>query len=145
MDLLRTAVVVTEVRGNAVPFLGWTRQGTSTHVLLERLQRESPDPWVDQLVEATRGVPGMSEVLGPWTASVEERQVVPETVVRPVLSPRERDVLRGLARGATYADIAAALYLSENTVKTHVSSLYAKLGVRRRSDALAVARTLDLL
>ena len=145
MDLLRTAVVVTEVRGNAVPFLGWTRQGTSTHVLLERLQRESPDPWVDQLVEATRGVPGMSEVLGPWTATVEERQVVPETVVRPVLSPRERDVLRGLARGATYADIAAALYLSENTVKTHVSSLYAKLGVRRRSDALAVARTLDLL
>jgi DNA-binding NarL/FixJ family response regulator len=44
-----------------------------------------------------------------------------------------------------YADIAAALYLSENTVKTHVSSLYGKLGVRRRSDALAVARSLDLL
>ncbi|HEY2879108.1 LuxR C-terminal-related transcriptional regulator [Nocardioides sp.] len=145
LDLLRTAVVVTEVRGNAVPFLGWTRQGTSMHVLLEGLQKESADPWVDQLVEATRGLPGMSEVLGPWTATVEERQVVPDTAVRPALSPRERDVLRGLARGATYADIAAALYLSENTVKTHVSSLYGKLGVRRRSDALAVARTLDLL
>jgi LuxR family maltose regulon positive regulatory protein len=145
LDLLRNAVVVTEVRGNAVPFLGWTRQGTSMHVLLESLQKESPDPWVDQLVEATRGLPGMSEVLGPWTATVEERQVVPDTAVRPALSPRERDVLRGLARGATYADIAAALYLSENTVKTHVSSLYGKLGVRRRSDGLAVARTLDLL
>jgi ATP/maltotriose-dependent transcriptional regulator MalT len=145
LDLLRTAVVVTEVRGNAVPFLGWTRQGTSTHVLLDRLQQESPEPWVDQLVEATRGLPGMSDVLGPWTATPEERQVVPDTVVRPALSPRERDVLRGLARGATYADIAAALYLSENTVKTHVSSLYGKLGVRRRSDALAVARSLDLL
>jgi DNA-binding NarL/FixJ family response regulator len=61
------------------------------------------------------------------------------------LSLRERDVLLGLARGSTYADIAANLYVSENTVKTHVSSLYAKLAVGRRSDALAVARTLRLL
>ena len=50
-----------------------------------------------------------------------------------------------LARGATYADIARSLDLSENTVKRHVSSLYSKLGVRRRSDALAVARAKHLL
>jgi len=48
------------------------------------------------------------------------------------------------ARGATYADVAANLYLSENTIKTHVSALYAKLAVSRRSEALAVARKLDL-
>ncbi|NUR07953.1 MAG: helix-turn-helix transcriptional regulator [Nocardioidaceae bacterium] len=65
--------------------------------------------------------------------------------MRPSLSPRERDVLHELARGATYADIASNLYVSENTVKTHVSSLYAKLAVSRRSDALAVARTMHLL
>jgi len=58
---------------------------------------------------------------------------------------RERDVLDRLARGASYADIAVDLVLSANTVKTHVTSLYAKLGATRRSEALATARTLDLL
>ena len=59
--------------------------------------------------------------------------------MRPSLSSRERDVLTQLARGATYADIAETLCVSENTVKTHVSSLYSKLAVSRRSQALAVA------
>ena len=65
--------------------------------------------------------------------------------IRPTLSPRERDVLHELARGSTYADIAANLFVSENTVKTHVSSLYAKLSVNRRSAALAAARAMNLL
>ena len=63
----------------------------------------------------------------------------------PVLSPREHEVLNELARGATYGDIAATLFVSENTVKTHVSSLYAKLSAGRRSEALAVARKMHLL
>ena len=50
-----------------------------------------------------------------------------------------------LARGSTYADIAANLFVSENTVKTHISSLYSKLSAGRRSEALAVARTLHLI
>ncbi|HRK44447.1 MAG TPA: helix-turn-helix transcriptional regulator [Nocardioides sp.] len=62
-----------------------------------------------------------------------------------MLSPREREVLAELARGSTYADIAAALFVSENTVKTHVSSLYGKLAASRRSEALATARSLHLL
>jgi DNA-binding CsgD family transcriptional regulator len=61
------------------------------------------------------------------------------------LSGRERDVLNELARGATYADIARSLFVTENTVKTHVSSLYAKLAAGRRSEALATARRLHLL
>ena len=65
--------------------------------------------------------------------------------MRPTLSPREREVLNELARGSTYADIAANLFVSENTIKTHVSSLYGKLSVSRRSEALAVARNLHLL
>jgi DNA-binding NarL/FixJ family response regulator len=87
----------------------------------------------------------MAATLGPWTPTLEERRAAPDLVVPPALSPRERDVLHELARGATYADIAAHLYVSENTVKTHVSSLYGKLGVSRRSEALAVARKVALL
>jgi DNA-binding NarL/FixJ family response regulator len=48
------------------------------------------------------------------------------------LSPRERDVLRHLARGASNADIGKDLYLSENTVKTHVKGILAKLGLADR-------------
>jgi DNA-binding CsgD family transcriptional regulator len=63
----------------------------------------------------------------------------------PGLTVRERDVLLELARGATYADIAESLVVSQNTVKTHVANLYAKLGAERRSSALAIARTCGLL
>ena len=97
------------------------------------------------LAEATAGHPGVVAVLAPWTPSTRERASAEEPVLRPDLSPRERDVLHELARGSTYADIAASLFVSENTVKTHVSSLYGKLAVNRRSEALAVARNFDLL
>ena len=143
---LRGAVTATEVRGNAVPFLGWTRQGSPLHPLLRLLSEQSSDSWLKDLTEATAGHPGVAAVLAPWTPSNHEREsAAAEPVLRPDLSPRERDVLHELARGSTYADIAACLFVSENTVKTHVSSLYGKLAVNRRSEALAVARNCGLL
>ena len=51
-------------------------------------------------------------------------------------------MLRELARGSTYALIAANLYVSENTVKTHVGGLSASFAATRRSEALATARAL---
>ncbi len=48
------------------------------------------------------------------------------------LSAREREVLSGVAVGHTNAEIASELYLGETTVKTHVSSIYAKLGTSSR-------------
>jgi DNA-binding CsgD family transcriptional regulator len=79
------------------------------------------------------------------TATPRELDEVSQALVPPALSPREREVLNELARGATYADIAAALFVSENTVKTHVSSLYTKLAASRRSEALKIARSFHLL
>lgn len=145
LDCMREAALATEVRRNAVPFLGWSRQGTPVEALLSHLDRVAPTPWVHELCQATDGHPGIATIYAPTTATPRELLTSIEPVVRPTLSPREREVLNELARGATYADIAANLFVSENTIKTHVSSLYGKLSVSRRSEALAVARNLHLL
>ena len=145
---LREAAGATEARRNAGAFLGWTRQGTPMATLLQRLgppRKEQPTSWAEELAAAAVGRPDVVAVFSPTTASVRERASTGDELVPPLLSPREREVLNGLGRGATYADIAATLYVSENTVKTHVSSLYGKLGASRRSEALAVARRLNLL
>lgn len=55
------------------------------------------------------------------------------------LTPRELDVLRLLAAGLTNRDIGARLFLSPETVKTHLQSLYRKLGAEGRAHAVAVA------
>jgi DNA-binding CsgD family transcriptional regulator len=143
--LLREAATITEVRRNAVPFLGWSRQGTPMETLLQRLEEESPTSWVHELAASAAGKPDIATLFAPMTATPRERTQATDPTVRPSLSAREREVLNELARGATYADIAADLFVSENTIKTHVSSLYGKLAVTRRSEALAVARNLHLL
>jgi LuxR family transcriptional regulator, maltose regulon positive regulatory protein len=70
--------------------------------------------------------------------------VVPAELLEP-LSPREGEVLRYLPTMMSNADIAAELFVSVNTVKTHVKSIYRKLDATRRPDAVRRARQLHLL
>jgi LuxR family transcriptional regulator, maltose regulon positive regulatory protein len=144
-ELVREAALATEVRRNAVPFLGWTHQGTPMSTLLAQLDDVGSTSWLHELAESAAGRPDVTSLYAPTTATPRERDSTLEPLVRPTLSPREREVLNELARGSTYADIAANLFVSENTIKTHVSSLYGKLSVGRRSEALAVARNLRLI
>ena len=59
-------------------------------------------------------------------------------VAKPSFTHREKQILALLATGATNKEIANRLYLAESTVKSHLASLFGKLGVRSRKDAAAV-------
>ncbi len=62
-----------------------------------------------------------------------------------MLSERELTVLRYLASRLDGTEIAAALYLSVNTVRSHVKAIYRKLGVHTRADAIRTARAQGLI
>lgn len=144
-DLIVQAVDATASRRLGSPFLGWSRHGTRIGQVLATAHELDTSGWGVELREACADLPGLAATFAPVVATEHELASVAETHLAPSLSPRELEVLRELARGSTYSDAAANLFVSENTVKTHVSSLYTKLSVGRRSEALAVARKLHLI
>ena len=61
------------------------------------------------------------------------------------LSPRECEILELLASGKSNKEMAEALYISPNTIKTHIARIYEKLEVQRRVQAIEKARFLSLI
>jgi DNA-binding NarL/FixJ family response regulator len=76
--------------------------------------------------------------------AVRARAGEPSSPAEP-LTERERAVLRLLATPMPLGDIAGSLFVSRNTVKTHVRGIYRKLGAAERADAVARARRTGLL
>lgn len=103
----------------------------------------------DELVRAVRAVASGEAIFGP---AVARRLVawfarpVPEAApdAFPELTEREREVLDLIARGLSNADIANRLVLSPKTVRNHVTSVFAKLQVRDRAEAIVRAREAGL-
>ena len=86
----------------------------------------------------------------PTSSTCCEAQSAPSTDREPLsqadeLSPSELRVLRYLPTNLTRPEIARELYVSINTVNTHIRNIYAKLGARDRSSAVQRARELRLL
>lgn len=149
MRLVQDAVRRTRVQRVREPFLSVSRHGTPVGQLLERLVGLEDSAWLEELLTSVSPGHDLASVGQRFEATAVAPGPLgrrPDSAARlPSLTPREGDVLRLLARGSTYADVAVALTLSENTVKTHVSALYAKLGVARRSEALRAAREIGLI
>ena len=94
----------------------------------------SKDWGAPDVVKAVRMVALGMEVFGP------QEESPPAT-----LSSREREVLGEIASGATNREIGQRLFLSPHTVKEHSSSIYRKLGVRNRAEAVKRAQRLGLI
>jgi DNA-binding NarL/FixJ family response regulator len=100
----------------------------------------------EDLIRAVRVVASGDALLAPSVTRrlIEEFAKRPEPQARKakqieVLTERERDVLRELARGFTNAEIAARLHVAETTVKTHVAHVLDKLQLRDRVQAVILA------
>jgi DNA-binding NarL/FixJ family response regulator len=113
--------------------------------LLKDLPRED-------LVAAVRVVAGGEALLAPRIT----RRLIEEFARRPAgadpdpaalasLTARERETMELLARGLSNAEMAASLYVSEHTVKTHVGNVLAKLGLRDRIQAVILAYEVGLV
>lgn len=104
------------------------------------LLKDAPE---ERLTTAIRVVADGGSLFAPSVT----RRLIAEFARRPeqpgvdlaVLTDRENEVLRLVARGLANAEIAAALFVSENTVKTHVARILMKLGLRDRVQAVVVA------
>ena len=102
----------------------------------------SPIAIYETVAAVARGETRLSpEIQGELVRQIQLRGIED----RPVLSPREREVLVFIADGLSAPDIAARLHLSPATIKTHLQSLYDKLGVSDRAAAVARAMRLGLL
>jgi DNA-binding NarL/FixJ family response regulator len=104
------------------------------------------DSTAGDLIAAVRAVAGgaawFDPAVAPRLLDRYRRVVAPATrdaARLDALTDREHDVLRLMARGATNAEIGAALFVAEATVKTHVGSIFGKLGVRDRAAAIVFA------
>lgn len=141
---IRHALILAESEEYVRPFLD---AGAAACRLIARLRNElltqsapaETDPSLAYLSRLLRAFPSM-----PCTSVPPVSHTESPAFVEP-LTDRELEVLRLMAEGLTYQEVADRLIVSVNTVRYHVKSLYSKLGVDRRLAALDTARAAGLL
>jgi DNA-binding NarL/FixJ family response regulator len=99
----------------------------------------------EELFQAIRVVDSGGSLLQPVVAARLLRQFSGAAALPEQLTERELEVLRQLAKGRQNKEIATELWISERTVKFHVSAILAKLGVGNRTEAVSKAAQLGLV
>ena len=126
------------LRGGACGYLLKTIEGDALVAAIHRAMRGTSvvaEEMTDKLVAAYRGATASSPAAAAPAPSSPMQQ----------LSPRERDILRGIARGASNKEIARDLGIAETTVKIHVQHVLRKLGLSSRVQAAVAATSSGLL
>jgi LuxR family transcriptional regulator, maltose regulon positive regulatory protein len=123
-DLLRQCRSMQQESGSHLPSLAFIDS------LLEAIQRAEPGREFDEQPVEQRA--------GPTIAHLEDGLPIS-------LSAREMEVLALIAEGKSNQEISAELYLALNTVKRHAYNIYAKLEVKKRTQAVSRARQLGLI
>ena len=96
--------------------------------------------WVVWQFTQHRTIPPLDQ-----NTSAPDPKSLSERLAKVGISQREQEVLQLMAQGLSNQEIANQLFISLNTVKTHSSNLYAKLDVKRRTQAIQRAKELGLL
>ena len=137
-------IVVISVFGDPKSVINAIQAGASGYVL--------KDMMADQLLVIVRRSLAGECYISPQVArylvhQLQKRDVMPTEEVdgAPRLTPREIDILWGIAKGYRYADLAKALNISSHTVPGYIKSIYRKLGVNSRSEAVFEATQLQLI
>jgi len=105
--------------------------------VIERMIETSSEPQSAQLGEVeARSMPSLPKA---------KRHTAADALDTVVLTKREREILRLIARGATNREVADSLFISEGTVKNHLSNMFSRLGLRDRTQAVMYAREHGLL
>lgn len=94
----------------------------------------------EEIIEAVRQTHSGNRYLPPAIAAR-----LADRMIRPSLTPREFDVLRLVARGRSNKEIASAMFVTEETVKSHMKGLFQKLEVHDRAEAVSTALQRGLL
>ncbi|XGV96429.1 MAG: response regulator [Leptolyngbya sp. BL-A-14] len=102
----------------------------------------------DELVQAIRFIHKGYTHIGPGLVHKAVTAAPPAVAATPALTeltPREQEILQLIAQGASNREIAQTLYISEKTVRNHVTNILSRLGLRDRTQAAIVALQQNLL
>lgn len=127
----RTQVVALTASTDEARLFGALRAGAIGYV------RKDAEP--ELLLAAVRAAARGQVMIDPAVAGTVLQEMRREHLLGGELTAREREVLRQLARGRTNREIAAALFISEETVKTHIGNILSKLHLAHRTQAVIYA------
>jgi LuxR family maltose regulon positive regulatory protein len=149
LTLLQQALMLAELEGHVRLFID---EGTAMDTLLSKLMEMMRQRKLSQQAQFSRTyVKSLLAVLNqekrqsPIQAGREVRHVETEQGVIQLLSKREVDILCRIAQGLSNQAIADEMVIELSTVKSHLKHIYRKLNVESRTQAVALARKLDLL
>jgi DNA-binding NarL/FixJ family response regulator len=141
-DTPHVKILMVSATGEEADVLEAVKVGASGYIL----KSETGPDVVEAVRRVSAGEPVFTSGLAGMVLS-EFRKVAPPEAGEPGISPRENDVLRLVAKGYTYREIAGKLFISEKTVQNHVQNILRKLQLKKRYELMryAIQKGLDRL